>query len=118
MWKRTKKKRTNGSLDTRQTLYFMPRLPLRTKIIREAYRSILKPIFFHRDPEDVHEFMTSVGSFFGSMTQTQKLTRRMFSYNHPMLEQTILGIRFKNPIGLAAGFDKNATLTDILPDVG
>lgn len=42
----------------------------------------------------------------------------MFDYSHSSLEQTILGIYFKNPVGLSAGFDKNADLTDILPDVG
>lgn len=42
----------------------------------------------------------------------------MFYYSDPMLEQTILGIKFKNPIVLAAGFDKNAVLTQILTDVG
>ena len=42
----------------------------------------------------------------------------MFSYQNKMLEQKVLGINFKNPVGLAAGFDKNAQLTDILPSVG
>lgn len=42
----------------------------------------------------------------------------MFYYRNPMLEQKVLGIKFSNPIGLSAGFDKNAELTDITPDVG
>jgi dihydroorotate dehydrogenase len=42
----------------------------------------------------------------------------LFGYANPMLEQDILGIHFKNPIGLSAGFDKNAELTGIIPEVG
>jgi dihydroorotate dehydrogenase len=42
----------------------------------------------------------------------------MFSYTNPKLEQTVAGIHFVNPIGLAAGFDKDAVLTDIMAEVG
>jgi len=49
---------------------------------------------------------------------TQKFTSFLFHFAHPALEQNILGIHFKNPVGLSAGFDKNAELTDIMPAVG
>lgn len=91
---------------------------LRNKIVSTTYRNILKPIFFLQDPENVHDKMTVVGKFLGRFSATRWFTRKMFSYSHPMLEQNILGINFKNPVGLSAGFDKNAELTDILPDVG
>jgi len=42
----------------------------------------------------------------------------MFSYSNKNLGQNILNIKFKNPIGLAGGFDKNGDLTQILPSVG
>ena len=45
-------------------------------------------------------------------------TGQLFCYSSPKLEQTILDINFSNPIGLAAGFDKNALLTDIMPAIG
>jgi len=48
----------------------------------------------------------------------QKIALVLFDYAHKSLEQEVLGIKFKNPIGLAAGFDKNAQLTAILPYVG
>lgn len=46
------------------------------------------------------------------------LFRSLFSFEHPSLERTILGITFKNPVGLAAGFDKDAKLMDELSTFG
>ena len=82
------------------------------------YKHILKKIFFLFDPEKVHDHMVQVGKFLGKFSFTRKLTRSFFVFEDPSLVQTIQGITFKNPIGLSAGFDKNAELTDILPEVG
>jgi dihydroorotate dehydrogenase len=87
-------------------------------IIRFFYQKILKKIFFRIDPEVVHDHMVSVGKFLGNYAPTQRITRWLFNYTDKKLQQTILGITFSNPVGLSAGFDKNAELTDILPDVG
>jgi len=83
-----------------------------------SYTKILKPFYFALDPEMVHNRMLGVGALLGRFSPTRWLTRASFFYSNPKLEQTILGIKFPNPIGLAAGFDKNAEITDILPDVG
>ena len=91
---------------------------IRNRIIHGLYAGILKPVFFRNDPEEVHEKMTKVGEFLGRHRWGRKIARGLFGYRNPMLEQNILGIHFKNPIGLSAGFDKNAQLTDILPSVG
>lgn len=91
---------------------------LRNKIIGFVYKKVCKPIFFRRDPEDVHDHMTAIGRVLGSNIITRKLTGLLFRYSDPILEQTILGIKFKNPIGLSAGFDKDALLTGIMPEVG
>lgn len=90
----------------------------KTKFLHWSYTRILKPIFFKFDPEDMHNFFNSTGKFLGKYRITRKLTHKLFYYENPCLTQTILGIHFKNPIGLSAGFDKNAELTDILPSVG
>src|SRR3989344_4362727 len=90
----------------------------RNYLLRKNYWWVLKPIFFRSDPEKVHDRMTSVGSFLSKYNLTKKLTSLIFGYSHLSLNQNILGINFKNPIGLSAGFDKNAILTDILPSVG
>ncbi|HTM68081.1 MAG TPA: quinone-dependent dihydroorotate dehydrogenase [Candidatus Binatia bacterium] len=82
------------------------------------YKGMAKPLFFRRDPEDVHDAVTRVGEFLGRHGSTRFMTSAAFSYRDPVLEQRILGIDFPNPIGLAAGFDKDARLTDIMPSVG
>lgn len=87
-------------------------------ITRFLYKNILKPVFFLGDPERVHDSMTLFGRLLGSNFITRSLTKVAFSYSHPSLEQEILGIKFKNPIGLSAGFDKDGLLTDIMPSVG
>lgn len=90
----------------------------RNKIIGAFYRGFLKKIFFQIDPEKVHDQAMRFGIFLGAHRITRALTRRVFFYAHPALEQTILGLRFANPVGLAAGFDKNGRLVQILPAVG
>lgn len=89
-----------------------------TSFFRWGYRSILKPIYFHLDPELVHDRMLAVGAALGRVGALRRFTSYCFEYRHSMLEQRIAGIPFKNPIGLAAGFDKNGRLSDILPSVG
>ncbi|HRH26403.1 MAG TPA: quinone-dependent dihydroorotate dehydrogenase [Candidatus Paceibacterota bacterium] len=79
---------------------------------------MLKPIFFLNDPELMHDSMVRVGATLGKYSLGRKLTWLFLGYKHRKLEQDILGIHFKNPIGLSAGFDKNAELTDVLPYVG
>lgn len=90
----------------------------RNKIIHAAYKYLLKPVFFLNDPEVIHDSMTKLGSGLGKYTLGQRLTGVCFDYKNPMLRQEVLGITFENPIGLSAGFDKNAQLTDILPSIG
>lgn len=70
------------------------------------------------DPEDAHDHMMKVGQFLGKYPLARNITKQIFSFEDPRLTQTINGITFKNPVGLSAGFDKNALLTDILPSVG
>ena len=89
-----------------------------TRIQRWGYKGILKPIFFRQDPEDVHDRMIKSGSFLGKSSAMKRIAAFFFRYEDKCLEQNIKGVIFKNPIGLAAGFDKNAELTQILPSVG
>lgn len=89
-----------------------------TRTQSRLYKHLAKPILFQFDPEQIHDTMIKVGSFLGQHQSTRRLTRVLFDYQHSALEQTIDGITFSNPIGLAAGFDKNAQLTRILPHVG
>jgi dihydroorotate dehydrogenase len=91
---------------------------IRNLIISLFYKYFLKHIFFLFDPEKVHDFIIKFGNLLGKNKFIKFLTKILFYYSHPSLNQNILGINFKNPVGLAAGFDKNALLTDIIGDVG
>lgn len=91
---------------------------LRNKIIGFLYRQVLKPVLFCQDPDMAHNRMVKFGGWLGKYGLTRSLTRLMFYSGHPVLEQNICGIKFKNPVGLSAGFDKDAYLMDILPGVG
>ncbi|BDQ04967.1 MAG: dihydroorotate dehydrogenase 2 [Candidatus Dojkabacteria bacterium] len=94
-------------------------IKIRNKILRLLYKTVFKPIAFRQDPETVHDFIIKLGKLFGSINITRNITKLLFYYsNDKYLSQNIKGIMFKNPIGLAAGFDKNAELTAILPEVG
>ena len=70
------------------------------------------------DPEKIHDRMIQLGEFFGNYKLARLITRKIFFYSNHKLRQEILEINFPNPIGLAAGFDKNAKLTNILPSIG
>ncbi|OGI94260.1 dihydroorotate dehydrogenase (quinone) [Candidatus Nomurabacteria bacterium RIFCSPLOWO2_01_FULL_40_18] len=82
------------------------------------YKSIIKPILFRFDPEDVHNNISAIGRFLGKYSLSRKIAGALWNYLNPALNQKILGIDFKNPIGLSAGFDKNAELIQIIPSVG
>lgn len=91
---------------------------LTLRIIHFLYGLIAKPFFFLINPEVVHETMTKVGATLGSIGLLQFLTRWFLQFKHPVLTKTLNGITFKSPIGLAAGYDYNADLTQIMPSVG
>lgn len=91
---------------------------IKTKLFSILYKYVGKPIFFLLDPEFVHDLVTVFGKMLGSNSFTRAYTKFLYHFAHPSLEQSIHGITFKNPVGLAAGFDKNALLTGIIPEVG
>lgn len=91
---------------------------LRNFISGFIYSNLFKRIFFMMDPEAVHDNITSCGVFLGKFQFTRELVKLLFYYSNKKLEQNISGIHFPNPVGLAAGFDKDAQLVDILPAVG
>jgi dihydroorotate dehydrogenase len=78
------------------------------------FRSLL---FLFR-PDYVHERIVKLGKRIVKIPGAKTLLRSLFSYNHSSLEREVLGIRFKNPVGLAGGFDKNAELIGTIPYVG
>ena len=82
------------------------------------YKSIIRPILFKFDPEVVHYFTFDAIKLLSKIPGIPFLTRRLFQLKHPVLERELFGLRFKNPVGLAAGFDKNAVLYTSLQTLG
>ena len=78
------------------------------------YKSLIRPFLFKFDPEEVHYFTFSLLKNFGF------LTKIFFPkpLGDPHLEREVFGLKFKNPVGLAAGFDKDAKMFSELSDLG
>jgi dihydroorotate dehydrogenase len=83
-----------------------------------VYKNFLKPRFFLRDPEDMHNQNVRLGQALGKIAPLRIMVDWLWAYHNPVLNKTIDGITFPNPIGLSAGFDYNGKLTGILPSVG
>ena len=73
-----------------------------------VYRLIIRPFLFLFKPETVHSFVVSLLKFAYRVPGTGLIMNYFFSFSEKSLERTVFGIKFKNPVGLAAGFDKNA----------
>ena len=69
---------------------------------------ILRNFLFLFDAELIHEFSVKFIKVFFNIPLTKTIIRRIFVVNHSSLEKKLFGLKFKNPVGLAAGFDKNA----------
>ena len=80
--------------------------------------NILKRFLFLLAPEAVHHFVMKGLNMVYSIAPFRYLLRKMFSLQHPSLSRTVWGIDFPNPVGLAAGFDKDAKYTDVLSCLG
>lgn len=78
------------------------------------YKSLIRPILFKFDPEEVH-YLT-----FSLLKNFSFLTRLFFPkpLEDKRLEREVFGLKFKNPVGLAAGFDKDAKMFSELSDLG
>ena len=71
---------------------------------------IFRPIFFVFPPEAMHWFVAVLMRFVYGIPPLRAFIRKMFTVKHSALEREFCGLKFSNPVGLAAGFDKNATL--------
>lgn len=81
------------------------------------YKLLVRPIFFLLDPEKVHYLSFSLIKFF-SKIGFSKVFRALYMVNDSRLEREVFGLKFKNPVGLAAGFDKDATVYNELSNFG
>ena len=74
------------------------------------YQFIIKPFLFLFDPESVHHFSFAMIRWGSKIPGAAFLIRKIYCIDHSALERKVFGLTFKNPVGLAAGFDKDAKL--------
>ena len=77
-----------------------------------------RPLIFLMEPENAHSAFKRVGLFLGSNPITRGFSSLMWDYNHKSLNIEVDGIKYRNPVGLSAGFDKDGELTKIYPSMG
>jgi dihydroorotate dehydrogenase len=82
------------------------------------YKLLIRPVLFWFDPEEVHHFTFSVIRFFCKVPGFSVLFQSLYEVKDTRLEREVFGLKFKNPVGLAAGFDKDAKLYKELSDFG
>ncbi|MBE7661112.1 quinone-dependent dihydroorotate dehydrogenase [Tenacibaculum finnmarkense] len=82
------------------------------------YKQLIRPILFIFDPEKIHYFTFSVVKTVSKIPFVSSIFRSMYQVNDKKLERNLFGLTFKNPVGLAAGFDKNAVLYNELANFG
>lgn len=82
------------------------------------YQSLVKPLAFKMDPEKVHNLVVNSVHYLYWFPGLSQMIRLIFGYEHPMLQSQFLGHVFPNPIGMAAGFDKDGLIYNSLFDLG
>ena len=82
------------------------------------YKFLIRPIFFLFDPEKIHHFTFRTLKFLFKIPGFSFIIKSIFNIENKKLERKLFGLTFKNPVGLAAGFDKNAILYNELADFG
>lgn len=79
---------------------------------------LVRPFIFALGAEQAHDAATALAANLRHLKIALPLLRNIYSYSHPCLEIDLLGTPFSNPIGLAAGFDKNARLVEAIAALG
>ena len=82
------------------------------------YKLIIRPLFFLFNPEWVHYFTLNTLKLIGKIPFGSTVIKSVYCKNLPSLEKEVFGLKFKNPVGLAAGFDKNGKYINELADFG
>lgn len=82
------------------------------------YKQLIRPILFKCDPEKAHNLTFGLLKFGSYLPGVSALERKLFLVNDKRLEKEVFGIKFKNPVGLAAGLDKDAVVYKELANLG
>ena len=79
---------------------------------------IIKPLLFQFDPENIHHFVTGGLRVVNRVWGVKTLLKKTYQLEDSRLQREVFGLKFKNPLGLAAGFDKNGSLVEELGEFG
>ncbi len=82
------------------------------------YKIFVRPFLFCFNPERAHHISFALLKTFFLIPGVKFLVKKRFQIEHPSLNRKVRGLEFSNPVGLAAGFDKNAQFLHILPAFG
>ena len=82
------------------------------------YKKIIRPIFFSFDPETIHHFVFNFLKVLSKIPGVSSIIKLIYKISDKQLETEVFGLKFPNPVGLAAGFDKDAKLFDELGNFG
>ncbi len=82
------------------------------------YKKLIRPLLFSCDPEKVHHFTFSMLRIVNRIPFVSSIIRSCYVMEDKQLEREVFGLKFKNPVGLAAGFDKDAKLYKELSNLG
>lgn len=82
------------------------------------YKLLIRPILFWFDPEEVHYFSFSFIKFISKIPFVPQILKSIYEVKDTRLEREVFGLKFKNPVGLAAGFDKDAKCYKELSNFG
>ena len=82
------------------------------------YKLLIRPILFWFDPEEVHHFSFSFIKFISKIPFVSNILKSIYEVKDNRLEREVFGLKFKNPVGLAAGFDKDAKCYQELSNFG
>src|ERR1039457_1583240 len=82
------------------------------------YKYFIKPFLFSFNPETAHRLVFSILSFVNKIPGIPSIIKSIYGIKDKRLERTVFGITFPNPVGLGAGFDKDAKYIDELSNLG
>ncbi len=82
------------------------------------YKLFIRPLLFLLPSEKAHHLTFRLNRIWFAIPGLAWLTNKAHHINHPKLERELFGLKFRNPVGLAAGFDKNGLLTKEWGDLG
>jgi len=82
------------------------------------YKKVIKPVLFTLEAEDAHNLAIRLASFVNQSALLQNVVNAVYGFSNKNLERKLFGLTFPNPVGLAAGFDKNGVTLRAMQALG